>query len=72
MRAVSTPYAKSMKWFLVYMAAVTVGMVCGLASTIANRQLTGETLNLVVAIFGTIPQVLLLYTGYSFKKETEQ
>lgn len=71
-KAVTQAYAKSMTWLYRYMLLVGLGAILASAFLVAFGELRGTALMLVTAVCGTPPQLLLLYTGYSFKKETGQ
>ncbi|HKU18838.1 MAG TPA: hypothetical protein VJP80_06220 [Candidatus Saccharimonadales bacterium] len=69
-RHVTPAYAKSMQWLYWYFAS-SLPAVVGVCVLIAVRgTLKGNALNITEVALGILPQILLLYTGYLFKKET--
>ncbi len=72
-RAVTAAYANPMKWLYRYLFLIG-GPTTGLAilASFMVGELQGNALYTVIAVCGITPQILLLYTGYSFKKETSK
>jgi hypothetical protein len=71
-KRVTSLYAKPIVWLYRYALMVGAG---GFAATVALfvlGGLHGTALNIVTAVCGVPPQILLLYTGYSFKRETSR
>lgn len=72
LRSVTPAYARSIRWLFWYL---TVGSVASVGST-AALYLIGELHGTVFALIdiagGITPQVILLYSGYLFKKETSR
>lgn len=70
--ATTIAYAKSMHWLYYYMLVLGLGSILALASLFVLGGLHGIALSLVIAICGIPPQLVLLYTGYLFKRETSK
>ncbi len=66
---VTAAYARSMHWLYIYLLVGCVGSLGGAIALPVVGQLNGGFLYTLIAIMGIPPQLLLLYTGYSFKKE---
>ncbi len=69
-QAATAAYAKPMRWLYYYTLVVGLGSVVAVGAVFWLGELYGGPLALVTAACGTAPQLVLLYTGYSFKKET--
>lgn len=69
-KSVTPAYAKSMKWLHIYFILGFVGSLGSVIALPIIGQLNGGFLYTLIALLGIIPQLMLLYTGYSFKKET--
>jgi hypothetical protein len=69
-KTVTDAYAKPMRWLYYYTLVVGLGSVVAVGAVFWLGELYGGPLALVTAGCGIIPQLVLLYTGYSFKKET--
>jgi hypothetical protein len=69
-KSVTPAYAKSMRLLHIYFIAGWVGSLGSVLGLPIVGQLNGGFLYILIAILGIIPQLLLLYAGYSFKKET--
>lgn len=70
LKSVTPAYARSMRWLHMYLMIGWVGSLGGAVALPVVGQLNGGFLYTLIAIMGIPPQLLLLYTGYSFKKET--
>jgi hypothetical protein len=70
-KSVTPAYAKSMKWLHIYFILGFVGSLSSVIALPIIGQLNGGFLYTLIALLGIIPQLMLLYAGYSFKKETE-
>lgn len=66
---VTVAYARSMRWLHIYLLIGCVGSLGGVIALPVFGQLNGGFLYTLIAVMGIPPQLLLLYTGYSFKKE---
>lgn len=71
-RNVTPAYGRSMKWLYAYLLMVSIGSIPSTIALYWIGELYGSTLYTVIALCGIGPQLLLLYTGYSFKKETSK
>lgn len=69
-KAATAAYAQPMRWLYYYTLAVGLGSVAAVGAVFWLGELYGGPLAVVTAACGTVPQLVLLYTGYSFKKET--
>lgn len=69
-KSVTPAYAKSMKWLHIYLILGCVGSLGSALGLPIMGQLNGSALYILIAALGIGPQLILLYTGYSFKKET--
>jgi hypothetical protein len=69
-QASTLAYSKSLNWLYYYTLVVGLGSVAAGACLFIFGELYGVALNIVIAICGIPPQLVLLYTGYLFKKET--
>lgn len=69
-KSVTPAYAKSMKWLYIYLVAGFIGSLGGTLGLPIVGQLSGGFLYVLLAVLGIGPQLILLYTGYLFKKET--
>lgn len=67
---VTIAYAKSMHWLYVYLISGCIGSLGGALGLPIAGELNGGFLYILIAAMGIGPQLLLLYTGYLFKKET--
>jgi hypothetical protein len=70
--AVTEAYATSMKWLYYYTLVVGLGSIAAVGAVYWLGELYGGPLAIVTAVCGVTPQLVLLYTGYSFKKETSK
>jgi hypothetical protein len=68
--AATEAYAKPSRWLYYYTLAVGLGSIPGVCLLFIFGELNGAALSLLIAICGVPPQLVLLYTGYLFKKET--
>lgn len=66
---VTPAYARSMHSLYIYLLIGCVGSLGGTVALPVVGQLNGGFLYTLIAIMGIPPQLFLLYTGYSFKKE---
>jgi hypothetical protein len=71
-RSVTSAYAKSMKWLYVYLMVAALGSIVPEIALYFLGAFGGSLFNLISGICGIPPQLLLLYSGYSFKKETSR
>ncbi len=69
-KSVTPAYARSLRWLRIYFIAAWIGSLGSAFGLPIVGQLNGGFLYVLIAILGIIPQLLLLYTGYLFKKET--
>lgn len=70
---VLTPaYAKPMHWLVIYCILGIIGALGSSTVLPILGELRGNLLNIMSAVLGIGPQMLLLYTGYVFKKETSR
>jgi hypothetical protein len=69
-KAATEAYAKSSTWLYYYTLVVGLGSIPAASFLFILGELNGVALSLVIAICGIPPQMVLLYTGYLFKKET--
>lgn len=69
-RNVTAAYVTSMVWLHRYLLLVGLGSISATIAFFSFGELYGNTLNIVIAVCGIAPQLLLLYTGYLFKRET--
>ena len=71
-RVVTAAYAHSTSWLCYYMLAVSIGAFFGSVVYHLEGQLYGTRLALTVILCGILPQTVLLYASYLFKKETSR
>jgi hypothetical protein len=69
-RAVTIPYAKSLYWLHIYLLLCSVTGVACVGCLLLLGEVQGPAMNWLITLGGVPPQILLLYTGYLFKKET--
>ncbi len=72
MRTASAAYGKSVKWLGIYAVVIALSYLGGIVTWSTSGVVVGEDLNLLSLVLLAVPQAILLYSGYSFKKETEQ
>lgn len=70
MNNVTTAFTGSIRWLFRYQVICIPGIVVGCTALYLLGQLNGQALNLEIEVFGLGPLLLLLYTGYSFKRDT--
>lgn len=71
-KVLTTAYAIPMRWLSRYMFVLGPTTIGACAAIFVIGELHGTALFVVIAACGVLPQPLLLYTGYSFKKETSK
>jgi hypothetical protein len=69
-KGVTPAYATQMTWMYRYLLLCFLGSLIATILLPAWGELRGQALNIIIAIGGIGPQLLLLYTGYLFKRET--
>jgi hypothetical protein len=69
-RAVTIPYAKSLYWLHVYLLLCSITGIACVGCLLWLGAVRGSAMNWLITLGGVPPQILLLYTGYLFKKET--
>jgi len=68
----TTIYAQSMRWYYIFLASVAVGtLIYGVVVTVLGG-LSGNEVYGIVGMLAGGPALLMLYTGYWFKKETSR
>lgn len=72
LRSVTAAYAKSMRMLFIYLVILTPSTAAGALAVMYVGALNGESFSLMALVLGTVPKLILLYTGYSFNKETSQ
>ncbi len=72
LRTVTAAYARSMRWLFVFLLGATAGAFIYMTAISIFGGLSGSVLSVVMAASGIIPVIILLYSGYSFNKETGQ
>lgn len=70
LKNVTPAYARSMHSLYIYLLIGCLGSLGGTVTLPVVGQLAGGFLYTLIAIMGIPPQLYLLYTGYSFKKES--
>ncbi|HSX01010.1 MAG TPA: hypothetical protein VLF67_02095 [Candidatus Saccharimonas sp.] len=69
-KRVTSAYAKPMNWMFWCQLTFALGGPAGMVAYFFVGQLYGPTMSLIIASCGIAPVLLLLYTGFSFKRET--
>jgi hypothetical protein len=69
-RSVTAAYARPMRWLYVYLVLVTVSATVAAVVMFWLGELRGQMLSYIIGICGVLPETALLYTGYLFKKYT--
>lgn len=72
LKGVSPVYGASMRWLYVFTLGVFAGALFYAGVIIVLGELSGSALSAALAVCATPPMLLLLYSGYSFKKETSR
>jgi hypothetical protein len=70
LRAVTPAYAASMRLLYICLFAIFIGTIGHATTLIVVRELGGTALALMLGIFATPAMLMLMYSGYSFKRET--
>ncbi len=68
--SVTTAFTDSMRWLYIFFLSCVGGSILGLGAVFVLGELSGQSLNVVLALVGSQPVILLLYTGYLFKRDT--
>ncbi len=71
-RTATAAYAKSMRWLWVYAIVLAVSFSSAAVIWIVSGPVVGQDFNIASLLSLVAPQAVLLYSGYSFKVETEQ
>lgn len=72
LRSVAPIYAQSIRRLYVFLLAVFVGAIVYTVAILWFKELSGDILKVVLGACATPALLLLLYSGYSFKKETSK
>jgi hypothetical protein len=70
MRNVTAAYAASMKWLFLFTISAYLGPLVYVTTIMVRGELSGSALGAALAVCALPPMLLLMYSGYSFKKET--
>jgi hypothetical protein len=70
MRSVTAAYASSMRWLFLFTISACVGPLIYVTTIMVRGELSGSALGAALAVCALPPMLLLMYSGYSFKKET--
>jgi hypothetical protein len=67
-----TAYRHSLRWMYIFMAGTFAGSIAYGIALIILGKLSGADLSAALVCFAAPPMLLLLYAGYSFKRETSR
>lgn len=70
--SVTAAYASSMRWLYIFMAGTFAGSLAYGGVLVWQGHLSGSLLSAALGLFAVPPVLLLLYSGYSFKRETSR
>ena len=71
-RHATAAYTTSVRWLYVFMMGTFYGCIAYTSALVVLGYLNGAPLSAALALFAIPPVLLLLYSGYSFKKETNK